>query len=224
MIQQLSGKIVFLSDIHGNFIALNDLISFLKDFKPDFWCILGDTIGYFPDGNKVLKLIKKLNPICIKGNHEAMIVSRDFSNKDDYYRLKKQLDALETIYLDWINTWPEKLVLKLGNCKSLIVHGSPSSPLNGYIYPDTNLEQFNLGDASMVFFGHTHRPFLRNSNDKIFCNVGSVGFPRDNSKKSTAVIFDSNTNSCSFIKIDINYEEIMRQYHKFIHKDVIDKI
>ena len=63
-------KIAILSDIHGNFDALNVVLEECKKIKIDKYLFLGDYVGYYY-GQKVWNRICQLNGIKIKGNHET---------------------------------------------------------------------------------------------------------------------------------------------------------
>ena len=49
----VTGKIAILSDIHGNFLALEAVVRELEKIKPQVTFFLGDAVGYFPDGKEV---------------------------------------------------------------------------------------------------------------------------------------------------------------------------
>ena len=62
-------KIGILSDIHGNLIALEEILKNEKQF--DQFIILGDVVNYGPWSNECVQLIETLNnTVKIIGNHE----------------------------------------------------------------------------------------------------------------------------------------------------------
>ena len=85
----------------------------------------------------------------------------------------------------------------------LFVHGSPSDPTWGYVYPDTPLEEFDDVTADVVFMGHTHRPFVRISGATTFVNVGSCGMPRDGDPRGAAALFDTTSGEATILRFDI---------------------
>jgi predicted phosphodiesterase len=66
-------KNLVISDIHANLEALMSVLE--KSGKFDaVWC-LGDIVGYGPDPNDCINLIKTLpNLSCVLGNHDAAIL------------------------------------------------------------------------------------------------------------------------------------------------------
>ena len=61
----------------------------------------------------------------------------------------------------FLETLPLKAEFHSYGVAGLFVHGSPTDPLTGYIYPDSDLSEFSEIDADVVFMGHTHHPFVR---------------------------------------------------------------
>ncbi|WP_305515248.1 metallophosphoesterase [Methanobrevibacter sp. V14] len=74
-------KYAILSDIHGNLLALKEVISNFNDI--DFIILLGDLIDYGMQSNEVVEYIKdNLSSmiICnIWGNHEKAILTENFN-------------------------------------------------------------------------------------------------------------------------------------------------
>ena len=217
------GRVALLADIHGNFLALEAMVAALRPRAPEAWCILGDTVGYFPAGREVLGLLKDLGGICLLGNHEAMLGADDWRN-GEYYRLAEQKAELPVEQLEWLRSWPQKLSIRLGAERALLVHGSPAEPLRGYVYPDGDLEKHRPEGHEMLFMGHTHRPFSRPVNGGGLCNVGSVGLPRDGSRCSTAVLFDSGGRRLEFVRVAIDAARLRKEYGRRTHPAVFQRL
>ena len=174
-------SIAFISDIHGNFLSLKKVIDKIKSFGCDQIYFLGDSIGYLPYPNETLDILKQNNIKCIKGNHELMAIG-ELSIDDkvrDIYNIDLTIEKISTENLDFIKSWPTKIIFKENNISLLGVHATPNSPYEGYIYPDTNLNEYDNLNYNIVCMGHTHYPMKRNSNNILFLNPGSVGLPRD---------------------------------------------
>ena len=76
-------KVAVLTDIHGNFIALDAVVNDIKKHNVDQTIVLGDLISDFPDQtNNVLDLIKQFSDHVIKGNREHYIISIDERNRE----------------------------------------------------------------------------------------------------------------------------------------------
>lgn len=68
-------KIAILSDIHGNIVALNEVLKDAESQNVDKYIVLGDIITDFPAGNEVIEKIKELTPYVIKGNREQYLLN-----------------------------------------------------------------------------------------------------------------------------------------------------
>ena len=155
--------IAFISDIHGNYIAFEILLKELKKQGLDKIYFLGDSVGYFPDGENVVKGLVENNIICLSGNHDAMLLGDlNFDKKrDEVYLLKKQFSDLSEKSIETIRKWLPYRFEIIEKYKVLLVHGSPFNPLSEYIYPDNSLGMFNDLDFDVIIMGHTHRPFFK---------------------------------------------------------------
>ena len=193
-----------LSDAHGNGLAFCRALSVIDKYDPERLYYLGDAIGYIPSISVLDQLYDLGDRIrCIRGNHEEMILNDSFDlGNDDVYQLSSIKKMLTKDHWDMIGRWEYSHIDRTSGTSILMVHGSPIDPTDGYIYPDTALDEVEC-DANVVFMGHTHRPFIREENDKLFINVGSCGLPRDCGKLGACAIFDSDTREAKIVRFDI---------------------
>jgi diadenosine tetraphosphatase ApaH/serine/threonine PP2A family protein phosphatase len=204
-------RYLVLSDIHSNLEAFRAV---LDDAGPvdAVWC-LGDVVGYGPDPNACVELLRSRDHICIAGNHDWATLGkldlRDFNPDAREANLwnHKQLTPDNLAYLDAL---PETLV----RGKFTLAHGSPRHPIWEYIiYPSTAEVSFQHFDTPYCLAGHTHTPIifrLSDSNDKVeaealppaldaamplgdqrlIINPGSVGQPRDGDPRASYALLD----------------------------------
>ena len=66
-------KIAVISDIHGNYDALVEVLKKAKKEKIEHLLILGDIVGYYYHPDKILDLLSDWNFDMIKGNHENIL-------------------------------------------------------------------------------------------------------------------------------------------------------
>ena len=64
--------IAIVSDIHGNFPALEAVMQDIKKYNVKQIVSLGDIGGYYPFINEVIENLKKYNVINIVGNHDIL--------------------------------------------------------------------------------------------------------------------------------------------------------
>lgn len=197
-----------LSDAHGHYHALAKAVNVLVHQGAERIIFLGDALGYIPSV-KTLSFLRSVENLefYIKGNHEEMIISSfDDASKMKIYKtaeIRSQLDAGKKHFLASL---PVRKEVKFPCGEVLFVHGSPSNPLYGYVYPDTPLDEWADLKYSHVFSGHTHYPFIRENNGSKFVNVGSCGLPRDHGKLGSAVLFNEENGECKILRFSIEKE------------------
>jgi putative phosphoesterase len=197
-------RLGILSDAHGNVEAFEQALGILTEARADAVYFLGDAVGYIPDKG-VVSILRGSNIQSIRGNHEDMLVRQSATaDQDIAYRHRETFSTLSVDERDFIMSWPSQLSISHQLCTLLLVHGSPRDQLGGYIYPDSSLSEFSAVRADVVFMGHTHRPFVRQCNGKLFVNVGSCGFPRGEDLRGSVCIFDLPERSAKIIRFDIS--------------------
>jgi putative phosphoesterase len=218
------GLIGLLSDAHGNVRAFDRAVSLLLAEGAQHLFFLGDAIGYLPS-SAVLDSIHRLGGhiACIRGNHEAMLLEeRGETALEDIYQLEALRPALTQTHLQMIASWPVSQSEVISDQKVLLLHGSPSNPTFGYVYPDTELKYF-FSEMDWVFMGNTHRPFIREYCGTTFVNIGSCGLPRDDGRYGSVALFDAEKKTVRILRFDISQEsEIALREFKSIHHSVKD--
>ena len=202
-----------VSDIHSNLEAFQAV---LDDAGPvdEIWC-LGDVVGYGPDPNACVDLLRSHPHVCIAGNHDWATLGRldlrDFNPdaRDANLWNRQQLTPENLAFLENL---PETF---LEEGQFSLVHGSPRYPIWEYIiYPSTAEVNFEHMSTPYTLVGHTHTPVvfrLREGDDAQECemivpspglplelgpepvivNPGSVGQPRDGDPRASYLILDS---------------------------------
>ncbi len=204
-------KIAVISDIHGNLEALQEVLRDMDLSRPDAVICLGDNIGYGPDPEEVVRVIRKHEIPCVMGNHELGIVRETFlpwfnSLARRSLLLTRQLISEDTV--DYIRRMKSSLTYQ----KALFVHGCPPNSITRYIFdvPDGVLVKiFWQMDREICFVGHTHDLGIisfdgRNvehthlaggltpleEHHRYIVNIGSVGQPRDGNNSAKYVIWN----------------------------------
>jgi predicted phosphodiesterase len=88
---------------------------------------------------------------------------------------------------------PFDLRFTLGERQIHLVHGSPRK-VNEYLFEDKPARLYErlaaAEDADALVFGHTHKPWIRDSSGVLFVNCGSVGKPKDGDPRGAFAILD----------------------------------
>lgn len=215
-------RLGFISDIHGNLSALKAGLGILRELAVnDVYC-LGDTVGYLPDGEQVLHALKQHNIRCQMGNHEEMVLQPEAQPqaREAIYRLASLRQKLPPEYRLWLEQWPPERKLHLDGVHILLVHGSPDDPMNGRVYPDTEVKDYPKLGFDFVVMGHTHHPFSKTVGTTTIINIGSIGLPRDHGDLGSLGLIDTLQNRGTVYRFRIDVEEIIDKYGDQIHDDV----
>jgi predicted phosphodiesterase len=195
-------RIGLCSDAHGNLEAFERTVRLLRREGAEQLFFLGDAVGYLP-GHAVVEAVRTCGAEPLLGNHEAMLLCGAFSGNDEVYRLAETRAAMPEATLQYLGGWPVQRTLELEGRSLLMLHGSPSDPVYGYVYPDTSLDGFEAPAGAVVFMGNTHRPFVRESGGAVYVNLGSCGLPRDHGDLGAACLYDSDSGQAEIVRFDI---------------------
>ena len=219
--------VAIISDIHANLEALQRVLEYLKENKVDKVYCLGDVIGYGPNPNECIDLIRDTCEVVLMGNHDyAAIGFGDIQNFNEYAKFSTlwTREKLWAENVEFIKIWP--FISELDN--SYFVHASPKNPSNwDYVLSISEAQKhLKIFSQKVCFIGHSHVPVIFSKNDhyrqnkfvlkksqKYLVNVGSVGQPRDGDPRSCFVIYDDETNKIEYVRLDY---EIQKTYDKII--------
>lgn len=182
-------KMAFISDIHGNFEALKEVLKKIDSLGiKEIYC-LGDVTGYYSQINECCEELRKREVPVLMGNHDWYLAGGGFCPRSQSVNdlLVYQRKVITKENLDWIKTFP--IQLEINNIK--MVHGGWTNPIDEYLL-NPKKEYFDKVEGNFFVSGHTHIARIDYFEDKIYCNPGSVGQPRDNNPKSSFAIFDGN--------------------------------
>jgi len=200
-----------LSDIHGNFEALQTVIGLYRDESVENFLCLGDIVGYGANPKECIDIIRELKAVCIAGNHDWAVSGKldpVYFNpvaKEAVLWTQKQLSSED---IDFLNN----LGLVFKNDDLILAHGTLSEPefFRYTIHMSDAMKTFHLMDRPICFVGHSHAPniFIQKDKEaqrentlkikvdpecKYIINVGSVGQPRDGNPMAAYGIYDTDT-------------------------------
>ena len=214
----------FLSDAHGNGPAFDRAINLLRENGAQRIYFLGDAIGYVPTTRVLDSLLNSDNTIrCIRGNHEDIMLKGSVdSTRDEVYQLEAVRAQLTPAQKALLETWPTSREITVSGQKLLLVHGSPSNPTYGYVYPDTDLTK-QVAHADWVIMGNSHYPFIREYRGVQFINCGSCGMPRDDGRYGSVALIDMTRRHARILRFNIEAEiarilEEGPEVHSSVHK------
>ncbi|MCF8001198.1 MAG: metallophosphatase family protein [Halanaerobiales bacterium] len=230
-------SIAIISDIHGNYTALNSVLEKINKMDTDISDImcLGDLVGYNPEPEKSVNKIREVCSKVIAGNHDKAMVGE---LNTSWFRgsVKKSIrwtqNNLSQSSLDYLSELDTREDIVINGNKIILAHGSPNenAPFT-YIFNKFDIQNIEplIMNSNILFIGHTHIPycfynkgdgwvnidkkeFKINPNYNYIINVGSVGQPRDRDPRSSFVIFDSKKNTIMFKREKYNIEEVQQKF------------
>lgn len=94
-------KIAIISDIHGNSIALSEVLQDIKKKEIDTIINLGDSLYGPLDPKGTFALLEINNVISISGNQDRIILE-NLGNKSDLITLEYVKSKLDNKIVDWL--------------------------------------------------------------------------------------------------------------------------
>ena len=212
--RNLKVKLAVISDIHGNLEALKKVLADIDLLGLETVVCLGDNIGYGPEPDQVIKLLRSRNIPSLMGNHELGLVDKDSLygfNPQAKSSLLQTEQFLSPESLAYLKTLPVNM--SVHDC--LLVHGFPPDSVSTYLFefsPTQLPKIFQEMECDLCMVGHTHELLLISYTDervstaplsegvqtlaaesKYIVNIGSVGQPRDGNDNAKYVIWQSET-------------------------------
>ncbi len=220
-----------LSDIHGNLEALRAVLHDVEKMNADAVICLGDLVGYGPDPIDCTEVAMHWQ-VVLQGNFDHAVANPDgmaawsgrVSKMMDRIRQRITQHKNGEAMMNFIANLPSAHT----HGDALFVHGSPRDHLEEYVFPEDIYDAEKLSGVfanfdKLCFCGHTHVAGVFSkeneewifvnpsqcdntfsvSDQKVLCNVGSVGQPLDGDHRACYVLFDGQT--ITFRRIEYDY-------------------
>jgi len=192
-----------VSDIHGNYPALRQVIQKLRmQGCTDIYC-LGDTAGYYSMINECIDLLRRERIVSLKGNHDSYLLGDAFCPRSQSVNdcIDYQRQVITQSNFEWLKGLSPVLTTKSFHA----VHGGLNNPLDEYIV-DFDFESPAVQQCAVKIFlsGHTHVQKMQERDDVIYCNPGSVGQPRDHDWRAAYAILNQATITLHRTEYNVN--------------------
>ena len=230
-------RYLVISDIHANLTALETVLADAGQLGQDYdfvWC-LGDLVGYGPDPNECIDLIRSLPHLCIAGNHDWAALGRlDIRtfNADARKAVGWTRETLTDENLAFLEALPITFVLG----DFTLAHGSPREPVWEYILdPLIAALNFSYYQTPYCLVGHTHTPVIfrmasergecdaiapeynmrvRLNGSRQIINPGSVGQPRDSDPRASYAILDVDSMTWEYRRIPYDFRLVQQRMER----------
>lgn len=223
-------RILVLSDIHANLTALEAVLQDAGEID-SVWC-LGDLVGYGPDPNECIHRIRDLpGMVCLLGNHDAAVIGKidiESFNHEAQVVVNWTRDVLTQSNLEFLRNLPDRLIID----PVTLVHGSPRQPIWEYLLDSkTATHNFDYFSTPYCFVGHSHLPSIFHLSDgaryarliipedhicleltpRAILNPGSVGQPRDRDPRAAYAIYDPESLTWTFYRVEYHISEVQER-------------
>jgi diadenosine tetraphosphatase ApaH/serine/threonine PP2A family protein phosphatase len=201
-------RFAILSDIHSNLEALTAV---LERVGPDDRVLcLGDIVGYGPNPNECLALVRERATSTVLGNHDVGAVDGHglaYFNPAARAAIDWTASVLEPGHVEWLDAQSYEVRAD----DYLLVHGAPVHYFTYILDKPGAARAFASTDAPLIFIGHTHiAEYYSLAGDasighahcqtggrlelepgvRYLINAGSVGQPRDLNPDASFAFYD----------------------------------
>ncbi len=224
--------VAILADIHANLEAFQAVLFDIKKKAPDAVLCLGDLIGYGPDPEEVVGLVRREGYISVIGNHEAALADRrlllwfNFQARENARRTEELLSFASR---EFCRNLPRSLPYQ----GATFVHGFPPDSVLIYLSRKTDREIgsfLSKTTGDLFFVGHTHTLgivgwdgvqlrrerlaegiFRLRNGCKYIVNAGSVGQPRDGDNRAKYLLWDTGKSCIETVFVAYDHQTTARK-------------
>ena len=225
-------RIAVLSDIHANLVALQRVLEEIDALTVDaLWC-LGDTVGYGPEPQACVDIIRERADVCLAGNHDLAVLGKIDLN--DFNPIAREAALWQRGHLDaeaitWLNSLPSRTEAE----GVTLAHASPRHPVWEYVDSDlVAADNFDAFETRICLVGHSHLALgwrmnrrngrveaegvaapddvalLLDQDEKWLLNPGSVGQPRDHDPRASFAILDTEAMTWAWHRVEYDIETV----------------
>ena len=227
-------RYAIVSDVHSNLESLRCALSLMS--ADDALVSLGDMVGYGPNPNECVAILRERCAHAVLGNHDLAATENfgvEYFNEMAREAIVWTQRVLDEPSRQWLSGLPYELRLP----EFLLVHGAPVQYFEYILDKRTAGQAFGRTDAPLVFIGHTHiaEYWVQEPDGKIglkhmqhggelilepgrryIVDVGSVGQPRDLNPQASFVFFEPDRRRVQWVRYDYPIEAVqekIRQAH-----------
>lgn len=197
-------KLAFISDIHGNYHALEAVLADIAFIRADKVYVLGDLVFKGPMPGPCVRKIRELDTVVIQGNIDELIgcntIPPGFARTEEqraamleemeWTRGQLTLDELE--YLATLPFSHEEEPVQ--GLRFRMVHANPRNLLEMVLPTDepdeATARMFEGTEATIALYGHIHVPYVLHNGGRAIVNTGSVGLPFDGNTAASYALLE----------------------------------
>jgi predicted phosphodiesterase len=225
-------RVAVISDVHGNYHALEAVLQEIHGESVDtVWC-LGDTVGYGPLPNECCAAVQNRTDVCLVGNHDLVVLGElsvtDFNDEA----------AAAALWTSDVLTDSSRSFLQslkpAGTAEGIdLYHASARDPVWEYVLTEEAARaSLELSDSPLVLVGHSHVALAITLNGREvlgglasggteiklagrwLLNPGSVGQPRDGDPRAAWVLLDLERMFAAFRRVQYPIKQTQSEMHE----------
>ena len=176
-------RLLILSDIHGNWPALQAVLAKESHFDAVVFC--GDVVDYGPQPVECVRWVANTAVHVVRGNHDnALAFDGDCGCMRTFREYSIATRAwhrtmLDETHLSFLRSMPLRKQFAWEGSVFRIAHATPQGHLAEYLEPQEWASRVAGIDADYVLLGHTHIQGIGTFGKTTVVNPGSVGLARD---------------------------------------------
>jgi predicted phosphodiesterase len=204
--------LALLYDIHGNLVALDEVLEDAEAAGADAYLLGGDFASWSPWPRETIERLRGLpNTTWIRGNGERWLREPPLDRPEVMTALQGRDSGLGTD-----EGWLYSLQSEFEQDGVLYVHGSPLSDVESFPPEpgDDDERMLNGVHDKTVVFGHSHQQFRRpGPNDTTLLNPGSAGMPLDGDVRA-AYALRTDDGEFEFRRVEYDVERAAQAWEK----------
>ena len=201
-----------LYDIHGNLVALEEVLGDAEAAGADAYLLGGDFASWSPWPLETLQRLRALpQTTWIRGNGERWLREPPADRPD----VAEELAAVDS-GLGPEEGWLYSLQVHVELDAVLYVHGSPLSDVESFPSGPSEDDERMLNGVrdKTVVFGHSHQQFMRpGPNGTTLVNPGSAGMPLDGDARA-AYALRHDAGEFEFRRVEYDVERVAQAWEK----------
>lgn len=213
-------KTAIISDVHSNQEALLAVLARLEAEDPGEVWFLGDAVGYGPEPEECLAILRERCSLLLMGNHDAGAVGLTDTALFNVYA-RRAVEFSAAVLAPESRQYLASLPLRLERGGAELVHASPFEP-SAWHYVFTLRDAraaFESFSGQVCFIGHSHHPLVLamdgageitaelfaeltlRAGSRYIVNVGSVGQPRDGDPRACCALWDQGSGTARLVRV-----------------------
>ncbi|HUK53463.1 MAG TPA: metallophosphoesterase family protein [Candidatus Binatia bacterium] len=224
-------RVAIVSDIHGNLTAFDAVLEDLKRNSPDLILHGGDLAQGGARPAEVVDKIRALGWPGVCGNTDEVLWAPEALTA--YAAKAPKLQALFNTIAEMIPpavaalgperiAWLKSLPKVERRGSMALVHASPNDLWRSPLVESSDAElaaAYGSLNASLVVYGHIHRPFIRQLPGMTVANSGSVSMPYDGDIRASYLLVDDGQPSIRRVEYELEREVEALQNSGLPHAD-----